>query len=432
MPAPTAVVVGLDAGTSAAKAVAVDRAGLIAAAAESEPIPTSQPADGASVQDPEVVWQRLLEATRAVMAQLGENVPVEAISLAAQSGSVIPVLPGGEAKELITWMDTRSQSTVEGWDESTLDTIRDISGWSASPGLGLSTITWFGATLDTEVARWASVDDYLVWRLTDSWITNPSNAAGMQLIDHRTPTWSDSLCRIAGIDERQLASISRSGEVAGTITDHAARQMAIEPSTPLVTGGHDQACTALALGATEAGVAVVAMGTAWVVTIVGQLSMIDRPISPTFNVSHHVIDGRLTLSKNLGGIGAQLAAALDQGPSDSVANAIQAGSFAVRQAFDEAIDAGVKPNVVIAVGGATQSPAVTQAIADAINLPITVRSDASWPALGAALLAAQTIGWDIEVGADVATSRVAPSPSAVATATTSYAAHRARMAGSES
>ena len=394
MPASTDVVVGLDAGTTSAKAVAVDQAGLIVAAAESDAIPTTEPAVGASVQDPADVWAALIYATRTVVDQLDDRVQVAAMALAAQSGSVIPIMSDGQPGDLVTWMDTRSQQTVNDWDSSTVAAIREISGWQPSPGLGLSTIAWAQHGIDAEVIRWASVDDYLMWRLTDSWITNPSNAAGMQLLDHRTLSWSDSLCRIAGIDQSLLASIRRSGDPAGSITDEAARQMAIEHSTALVIGGHDQACSALALGATEPGVAVLAMGTAWVVTVVGELSLIDGPISPTFNVSHHVVDGRVTLSKNLGGLGARLSDALAHYPPDSAANEIEAGALAVRQAFDEATDAGVEPNTVIAIGGAAQNPAVIRAITNTIGKPVSVRSDASWPALGAAQLAAQALEWD--------------------------------------
>ena len=49
--------------------------------------------------------------------------------------------------------------------------------------------------------RFASVDDYLVFCLTGQWATNPSNAAGMQLMEVSTRDLESTSCAaFAGID----------------------------------------------------------------------------------------------------------------------------------------------------------------------------------------------------------------------------------------
>ena len=270
------VVLGLDAGTTSAKAVAVDRAEQVLAVAGSDPIPTRSTPDGGSEQEPTEIWQALTTAGRRAVEGLGEGARVAALAVAAQSGSVIPVPVRGRPERAVTWMDTRSRSRVENWPRDIADRIRALSGWTATSGVGLSTIAGLRAPgsdghLDsdsTPVARWASVDDYLMFRLTGHWTTNPSNAAGMQLMEVSTRTWSSELCRIAGIDASQLSTIAASGTIAGGLTGEAAAALALPVGTPVVVGGHDQACAALGLGAVDPGDLFLSAGTAWVLTVV--------------------------------------------------------------------------------------------------------------------------------------------------------------------
>ena len=63
------------------------------------------------------------------------------------------------------------------------------------------------------------------------------------------------------------------------------------------------------------------------------------------------------------------------------------------------------------VGGGTKSSLVTQLLADVLGRSVVVRPDASWPAIGAAQLAATATGWDIEPGAALQSVKIAPRPS---------------------
>ena len=224
------VVLGLDAGTTSAKGLAVNPEGEILATAVSDPIATRTTRDGGSEQDPEEIWRALTAAARLVMQGVGPDASVATLAVAAQSGSVIPVLAGDRAERVITWMDIRSESLVENWKSEIAEMIRTVSGWAPTSGVGLSTIAWLRASgWDSQMgggspcpSRWSSVDDYLVFRLTGQWATNPSNAAGMQLMDIATRTWSQELCRVAGINVGMLSPILESGTVTGGLTAEAA------------------------------------------------------------------------------------------------------------------------------------------------------------------------------------------------------------------
>ncbi len=381
------VVLGLDAGTSSAKALAVDRSGRVRAEAGSDPIATRTTPDGGSEQDPAAIWRALIAAARRAVSHLRPDTRVAALALAAQSGSVIPVSVDGRAEQAITWMDTRSRPLVANWPPALADRIRVVSGWTATAGVGLSTVAWL-QDRQGSVARWAAVDDYLVFRLTGRWATNPSNAAGMQLMEVSTRDWSDELCGLAGVDPSMLSPIRESGAVAGGLTGEAAADLGLDEGTPVVVGGHDQACAALGLDVVDPGDLFLSAGTAWVLTAVTDSADVGA-LPSALNLSPHVLPGRWTASENLGGLGAMLAETLQSEARDQ----FETCALRVSRSLQGADQLAARSGGLVLVGGGIQIPGLVEAIAAAIDRPVIARPEASWPALGAARLAAAALGW---------------------------------------
>jgi sugar (pentulose or hexulose) kinase len=437
------VVVGLDVGTTAVKAVAVDLHGQTIATAASAEISTSTDPPGSSEQDPEEIWRAVVAATRGVLEKTGHPARVKGLSMATQSGSVIALAADGSpVSRAITWMDSRSRPVVESWSEATHRLIREVTGWQSSAGLGLATISWLrasGAVPDS--ARFSSVDDYLVGLMTGTPLTNPSNAAGMQLMDVATLRWSDRLCALAGVNTSELSPIHRSGTAAGGLAQAAGAELGLESGTQIVVGGHDQACAALGLVATEPGAIVLSAGTAWVITAATDAPAVEQ-LPDSLNLSPHVIDQRWSVSENLGGLGAVLGwileessvpvaeldpalhpwASADHAPfflpnlqsedrrawgrfvgevdvvegTARVLAAFEACAFEVRRAAEQA-GAFTEPDATFTVvGGGTRAPALMQMIAVALDRSLIVKPDASWPALGAARLAGGACGWAMD------------------------------------
>ena len=429
------VVLGLDAGTTSAKAVVMDQGGAVRAEAESDPIPTRSPEPGASEQDPEEIWQAVASAARGAVGGLPTGVRVAALAVAAQSGSVVPVRASGRAGPVITWMDARSRALVEGWSPETAKRIRAVSGWTPTAGYGLTTIARLAGSLGSNtgldpVARWASVDDYLMHRLAGRWATNPSNASGMGLMDVSARTWNPELCRIAGTDPSVLSEIIESGAAAGGLIPEAAAALGVPAETPVVTGGHDQACAALGLGAVESGQMFLSAGTAWVLTVVTDRACASA-LLPRLNLSPHVIADRWTVSESLGGLGAEIAEAVPEEAravfercARRVAEALARAATAQAEAGDErhrlerraqaeasdgeliSVAGGesrplgrqaqaAASDELILVGGGSRFSELVEAIAESTGRPVVAWPDASWPARGAALLAASSLRWEL-------------------------------------
>ena len=292
----------------------------------------------------------------------------------------------------------------------------------------------------------------------------------MQLMDVSSLEWSAELCEIAGIDSATLSTIRTSGKQVGTLNASSSRSTDLPNSLPVVIGGHDQACAALGLGVTAPGSALLSMGTAWVLTMITDRAELSS-LPESFNLSPHVVPHRWTVSQNLGGLGAALASEMalagegmeaalgsqppsaddpyflpaihhtdrtgwgeltrpvaSQDPIMRIRAVMEACSFEARRAVEEAAPT-VKMSELTVVGGGTRSDYLTQQIADTIGVPLTVRADASWPALGAARLAAESLGWSPDTASAMPSTTVHPQRSPDDTGERRYAEYRRLMTG---
>lgn len=445
---------GLDVGTTTTKAVLFDLTGVELARAASAPYQKQIPRLGWVEQDPEEVWQGVLTAVRDIMAQVRNKVMVRAISMAAQSGSLLPANANGEPiYPIITWMDGRSENLVRQWrDEGVPALVKTISGWSLYPGLCLPTIAWLRQNDPQTFAaarHYFSVNDFIAFRLTGQYASNPSNGGGMQLVKINTGQWSDSLCALAGITPDQLSPIQPSGAIIGEIMPDVLDAVGLSTGAIFVNGGHDQGCAALGLGVNAPGKLLLACGTAWVITgVMDSPEMTSVPSTLDWNL--HPMDGRWTISQSLGGLGASLEwwvnqawrgidgeisrkemyASLDAelvgtGPdgrlfflpltgghddpattrtggftglqlrhtrADMARAVLESAAFELRWALESIQQAGLPVERLWMTGGAAQSPHWPSVLANVTGVPISLPQYDNWPALGSAVLAGVGIG----------------------------------------
>lgn len=301
--------IGLDVGTTSAKAVLFDAAGEELAAAE-HAYRLSTPRPGWVEQDPEALWQGVVDVLRRVGSASPTGPNVKALALSTQCGSLLPLRADGEpAHPIITWMDGRTEELVAQWRAAGREeTVRRIGGWLLHPGLPLPGIVWLRQHRPDVFAtsrRFLSVNDYLAFRLTGRFVTNPSCAGEMQLLDLAAGTWSDALCEMAGIKPTQLSSLQPSASVIATLSESAADLTFLSRETLVVNGGHDHCCEAAALGVIAAGQLLLTCGTAWVIT--GVIESATPDVVPShMDLNPHVVPQRWTISHYLGSFGAAL------------------------------------------------------------------------------------------------------------------------------
>ncbi len=283
------LLIGLDVGTSALKAVLVSAEGRVLKTC-AYGYSLARPMADHVEQQAEDWWTALVAAVRAVTSDIDAQ-RVRALGLSTQGGTLQPVdATGRPLCPAISWMDTRACTQEAAFKASIGDErMHAITGWAMCGGLNALQILWLKQNrpdIFQNTAKFLSVSSYLTLRLTGYAAVDRSNAGIEQLLDLQTGYWSDPIMETLGIDERRLANLVLAYDSAGTLTGEAAEALGLPADTIVAAGGHDQYCAALGAGAAANRDCLIATGTAW-----ATLAMMDeRPenLAAGASVSRHV------------------------------------------------------------------------------------------------------------------------------------------------
>src|SRR5207302_5549632 len=85
--------------------------------------------------------------------------------------------------------------------------------------------------------KFVHAKDAIVARLTGAFVTEPSDASGMNLYDLERGQWSERIIQATGIDPAQLPDLCQSTDVIGGVLPAVAAEVGLAPNTPVVIGG---------------------------------------------------------------------------------------------------------------------------------------------------------------------------------------------------
>ena len=131
-----------------------------------------------------------------------------------------------------------------------------ISGHRNTASYGIQKLMWIR---DNEPEVYANTykvlnaKDYIIFKLTGEFLTDPSDANGFTCFDLKTFRWSDRILDCTGIDKAKLPEIVPSVHVAGRVTKEAAAHTGLRQGTPVVVGGGDGVVANIGCGSTEPG-----------------------------------------------------------------------------------------------------------------------------------------------------------------------------------
>ncbi|NLE44981.1 MAG: hypothetical protein GX620_09700 [Chloroflexi bacterium] len=308
------LLLGLDVGTTATKALLFDLCGHVVASASYQ-YGLITPHEGWVEQDPEDLWRGVVETTRAVARDLRPEDRVLALSQSSQGGTTIPVdADGCPTYNAISWMDQRAVIQADRLrDEWGDEFVRATTGWAPFSGLPLQHIAWLRDNRPDvfEASRYfLFVNDFIGYRLTGEFCMNPSDASITQLFNIAEVDWDDRLLTSAGIRRDQLSPVHESGHVVGHITRAASEATGLPTSVLVANGAHDQYCAAVGIGVYHPGRVMLSSGTAWVILAVPE--NIDIGLGTGMSMSCHAVPGRWGALRSLGGVGTSLEWFLDQ------------------------------------------------------------------------------------------------------------------------
>jgi len=234
--------VGLDVGTTGAKAVAITPEGELIASAE-ESYPLSTPQAGWSEQDPEDWWR----ASERALATLG--VEATRVGLSGQMHGLVCL--DGEGRVLrpaILWNDQRTGEECREIEARIgLERLVSLTGNRALPGFTAPKLLWLRRHEPDVYARIRRITlpkDYVRLRLSGEWAIDVADASGTLLFDVAHRDWSNEVLEALDIPASWLPPVSESTEIAGA---------------------GDQQAAALGVGVVGPGLVSVVLGTSGVV-----------------------------------------------------------------------------------------------------------------------------------------------------------------------
>lgn len=92
------------------------------------------------------------------------------------------------------------------------------------------------------------VEDYITYKLTDLFATEPSVMSSSLLLNIRQLKWWPEMLSFLGISEDNLPQLKRSGEEVGAMCENACRETGLNRNIVVCTGAMDQAAACVGAG----------------------------------------------------------------------------------------------------------------------------------------------------------------------------------------
>ncbi|MBQ7364153.1 MAG: FGGY-family carbohydrate kinase, partial [Clostridia bacterium] len=283
-------VIAHDLGTSGNKATLYSLDGkLIKSALYSYPLYVS--AAGTAEQDADDWWRAVAESTKELLDGIAPS-EIAAVSFSGQMMGCLCVDKDGKPlRRSLIWADMRSTKEANEIARNlSKEEFYRIIGHRLSPSYSATKLMWVKNNereVYDKTYRMLHAKDYVIFRLTGVFATEPSDASSTCLMDLSTLTWSDTVIRAAGLSKEMLPEIIPSTAIAGRVTKEAAAMTGLLEGTPVVMGGGDGSCAAVGCGVVREGSANLCLGTSSWISVAAKTPIFD-PEMKTFTFAHVV------------------------------------------------------------------------------------------------------------------------------------------------
>lgn len=263
--------IGIDLGTSGIKAVLLEDAERLVAAA-ARPVAVSIPQVGHSEQDAGLwvaaVWDCLDELAAGHPGLMGA---VAGIGLSGQMLSAL-ILDAGlrPIRPAMLWNDQRALAECADLLQRVPDIGQRTNG-TPDPGITAPKLLWLARHEPAAFARARMLlltKDYVRLALTGEVASEPTDAGGTQLLDCPTGQWDAALCAAAGWNPGHLPPLTRAWQAAGGLRPALAARWGMKPGLPVAAGCGDNMGSTLGAGGARPGDAVLTIGTSGVACVV--------------------------------------------------------------------------------------------------------------------------------------------------------------------
>lgn len=272
--------IGVDVGTSGARAAAYTRSGGRKAIAETcYALSTPQP--GWVEQDPFEILQGVKEVVRRATDKLRtQRIDIRGIALSTVMHSFIPLGKDHEPlAPMMTWADTRAAEVVREIkaDDDLAGRLYRKTGCPLHACYPLAKIRWLRQRRLDIFARMAyvgSIKDFLMFHLTGEWILDQSVASTSGMFDDMLLDWDDEAMEVAGISRWQLPVVVPAASRASMLPA-VAGALSLPDCLPVLAGASDGVLVHVGLGALQEGQATATIGTSGAVRCLSTVPRVD-------------------------------------------------------------------------------------------------------------------------------------------------------------
>jgi len=452
-------VIGCDVGSQSLKVILMDEFGQTRASA-SRDYPIMYPRPTWAEQDANA-WMQALEGAMAELLAVSGVDPasIKAFGLDGYVDAVVPVDEHGTPlRPAFLWMDRRAVRECE-------EMAAHVSEEQlfAATGLNLDAshvapkLLW---VKNNEPAVWARTHKFLmpasfvVFHLTGALAVDYSNASSWMLMDVRTKSWSPELFSAFGLEINHAVEIRPAVDVAGLLTEAAARRLGLRPGIPVTVGSGDEHAACVGAGVTVPGLVCDIGGTAepvcaaadsvsfdetrlvethchaeaslWLMENPGFVSganlrwlrdhfgwqeaqaakamglssydllglqAAQAPAGSEGLIFIPAMMGAMTPEWNANARGAFVGLTMGHTRAHVVRSVLEASAYGLKDILDRMIAMGIPAKEIRLVGGQAKSALWNQIKADVTGVEVAVPAEAESTALGAAMFAAVTAGF---------------------------------------
>lgn len=267
-------------------------------------------------QNPEDWWQAVCTSTKLLLSQAGVN--KSDIACITFSGQMMGCVPLDERarplRNAIIWADQRSVEQ-EQWVSERIDRadVYHITGHRLSASYSLCKMLWLRdhqPDVFANTYKFVHAKDAMVARMTGKFVTDPSDASGMNLYDLERGIWSEPIMSAAGITREQLPDLVASSAVVGEVLPGVAEELGVAAGTPVVVGAGDGSSAAAGAGCVGEGVAYNYVGSSSWIGVASSQPIYD-PAFRTFTWGH-ILPNMYTPTGTMQAAGASYQWARDQ------------------------------------------------------------------------------------------------------------------------
>ncbi len=262
---------GADIGSSSCKIVLITQGGEILAYS-SATYDTAHPHPGWAEQNPVDWYEAFCYSTRQCLRDANINAEqVSAVSITGPAHNAVLLDSDDRVlRPTIHWSDRRCIEQAQWIEENHREIVFETTYQPINPSWTLPQLLW---VRQQEPEVWGRLQrimiqkDYISFRLTGSWMTDPYDAMGTQLMDGRSLTWSQGMGDLIELPISVLPPVHGANEVRGEVTPEAAAETGLGVGTPVAVGSGDSVVEALGMGVIHPGQGIIKLASSGAVNV---------------------------------------------------------------------------------------------------------------------------------------------------------------------